>query len=73
MEKRPPEAGHVEVQGMHHARRLGRAIAALSSQRGQTMAEYTFVVSIIVIAVVATLTIIGVGINTALSSVTRTF
>ena len=55
------------------ARWLRGVIAALSSERGQTMAEYTFVVSIIVIIVVATLTLLGVGINTSLSSVTNRF
>ena len=58
---------------MQDAARLARRIAALGSERGQTMVEYTFVISIIVFAVVATLAVVGVGINTALSSVTRTF
>ncbi len=51
---------------MHHAQRLVRAIAGLSSEKGQTLAEYTFVISIIVVIVIATLALVGVGINTAL-------
>jgi Flp pilus assembly pilin Flp len=55
------------------ARGVRGVVAALSSERGQTMAEYTFVISIIVIIVVATLAVVGVGINTSLSSVTNRF
>jgi Flp pilus assembly pilin Flp len=58
---------------MRYAQRLVREIEALTSERGQTMVEYTFVISIIIFAVVATLAVLGVGINTALSSVTRSF
>jgi Flp pilus assembly pilin Flp len=58
---------------MRKAARLMRTIERLGSERGQTMAEYTFVISIVVIMVVATLALVGVGINTSLSTVTRAF
>ena len=58
---------------MQLAARWLRGVAALSSERGQTMVEYTFVISIIVVMVVATLALLGVGINTSLSSVTGKF
>ena len=40
------------------------------SERGQTMAEYAIVLSVITVAIIATLGLLAGGINSTLSSIT---
>jgi Flp pilus assembly pilin Flp len=53
-----------------HAILLSLAAESRESERGQTMAEYAIVLSVITVAILATLVLLAGGINSTLSSVT---
>ena len=53
-----------------HAILLSLAAEARESERGQTMAEYAIVLSVITVAILVTLIALAGGINSTLSSVT---
>jgi Flp pilus assembly pilin Flp len=55
-----------------NARLQRLALCIRESERGQTMAEYAVVLSVITVAIVATLVLLAGGINDTINNVTST-
>jgi Flp pilus assembly pilin Flp len=73
-ELRPSHCESVERRSCHLSKLFvifqTLAAEARESERGQTMAEYAVVLSVIAVAIIATLVLVAGGINDTLSSVT---